>query len=304
MSRYLAPAPPERLAVVRILVGSYATAYLLVRLPHLLVVAGFADDPRFDPVGPLWFLDGPLPAALARALVVAAPVAGIAFVAGWRWRLAGPAFAVLFLVVTTYRNAFGQVWHTENLVALHLLVLAWAPAADALALDRRRAAAPVPVAPRPDHGWPLRLCAVITVVAYVISGWAKLRVGGLDWITGDALRNHVAHDNLRKALLGDPWSPIGALALRAGWLFPPMAAASVLVELAAPVALLGGRVRNGWIAAAWAFHTGVLALMAIMFPYQLTLVAYAPMLPVERLLRLRWWRPATRRPAVALTRRR
>lgn len=294
MTRYLAPAPPERLAVVRILVGTYATVWLLVRLPHLLDIAGFTGDARFDPVGPLWWLGDPLPGPISVTLVLVAPVAGLAFATGWRFRVTGPLFAVIFLAVTTYRSSFGQVWHAENLVALHLLVLALAPAADTVSLDRRRRSDVA--SPTSDHGWPLRLCTVVTVLAYVISGWAKLRTGGIDWITGDALRNHVAHDNLRKALLGDPWSPIGAFALRAGWLFPPMAAVSVLVELGAPVALLGGRLRRWWAAAAWSFHVGVLALMAITFPYQLTGVAYASMFPVERLLR---WRPGVRRQAVS-----
>ena len=290
---FSAPAPPERLAVVRVLVGGYALVYLLGRLPHFLNVAGFVDDPRFDPVGVLWFLDRPLSEGAARALVVAAPVAGVAFVAGWRWRISGPAFAVLFLVVTTYRNSFGQVWHTENLVALHLLVLAMAPAAaDALSLDRRRRRRPVPSS-GPAYGMPLRICALVTVAAYVLSGYAKLRYGGFDWAAGETLRNHVAHDNLRKALLGDPWSPLAAPALQVAWLFPPMAAASLAVELVAPLALLGARLCRAWIAAAWLFHVGVLALMAITFPYQLLGIAYASMLPAERLL---GWRRLVRPP--------
>jgi hypothetical protein len=280
----------QRLAAVRILVGGYALVWLLVRLPHLLDVAGFGDDPRFDPVGPLWFLDRPLAELPARLVLLATVAAGVAAVTGWRWRVSGPAFALLFLAVTTYRNSFGQVWHTENLAALHLLVLAVAPAADAASLDRRRRRSDVD--PRPDHHWALRLCSLVTVLAYVVSGWAKVRSGGLDWVTGDSLRNHVAHDNLRKALFGDPSSPIGALALRAGWIFPPMAAMSLLVELGAPVALLVGRVRRAWIATAWLFHVGVLALMAITFPYQLTGIAYASMLPAERILAVGGrWRP-------------
>lgn len=296
VSRYRAPAPPERIALVRILVGAYALTWMLVRLPHLLDVAGFVDDPRFDPVGPLWFLEHTVPVALARGVVFATPVAGLAYVAGWRWRMSGPAFALLFLLVTTYRSSFGQVWHTENLVALHLLVLALAPAADALSLDQRRTPHRE-VTPRPEHGWPLRLCTMVTVLAYVVSGLAKLRYGGIGWVTGDALHHHVAHDNLRKALLGDPWSTLGAFALRGAWLFPPLAAASLLVELGAPVALLGGRVRTVWILSAWSFHVGVVALMAIPFPYQLTGVAYASMLPVERSADAwrRWRRPRYRR---------
>jgi hypothetical protein len=49
------------------------------------------------------------------------------------------------------------------------------------------------------------------------------------------------------------------------------------------VALLGRRWRTAWVAAAWLFHVGVLALMAIAFPYQLTGVAFAAFFRLERL---------------------
>ncbi|MBT8163902.1 MAG: hypothetical protein KJO97_00005, partial [Acidimicrobiia bacterium] len=75
------------------------------------------------------------------------------------------------------------------------------------------------------------------------------------------------------------------------WLFPPMAIASVLVELGAPVALLGDRWKKAWAGAAWAFHVGVLAFMAILFPYPISGIAFVSMLPVERLAdRVIGWR--------------
>jgi hypothetical protein len=302
-ARFREPLPPERLAALRILVGSFVVVYLVVRLPHLLAVARF-DDPRFDPVGPLAWLPSPVEPWVGQATLAAALAAGAAFVTGWRWRISGPAFALLFLAVTTYRNSWGQVFHTENLVALHLIVLAVVPSADAWSLDRRRV---VPVERDPaTWGWPVRLISLITVLAYVVAGWAKLRNGGVHWITGDVLRNQVAHDNLRKVLLGDVHSPIGAAALRHGWLFPPMAAASVAVELGAVVALARGRLRVLWVVSAWCFHAGVLALMAILFPYQLSGVAYASFFPVERApawladrlpASLGRWKPRAARPA-------
>jgi hypothetical protein len=49
------------------------------------------------------------------------------------------------------------------------------------------------------------------------------------------------------------------------------------------VALLSGRWRTAWVVAAWLFHVGVLASMAILFPYQLTGVAFAAFFRIERL---------------------
>src|SRR5918994_1546369 len=84
-----------------------------------------------------------------------------------------------------------------DLAVLPLLVLAWPPAADVLAVGRPRAA-PGPAADG-RYGWPVRLAAVVVVLAYVIAGVAKLRIGGLDWLDGDALRNWGGHDKLREA---------------------------------------------------------------------------------------------------------
>jgi hypothetical protein len=61
-----------------------------------------------------------------------------------------------------------------------------------------------------------------------------------------------------------------------------MAVAALAVELGAPLALVRPRWGYVWVAAAWGFHVGVLALMAIVFPYQLLGIAFAPLLPLER----------------------
>ena len=51
-----------------------------------------------------------------------------------------------------------------------------------------------------------------------------------------------------------------------------------MVELGAPLALSSRRVAWLWVAAAWLFHIGILAAMAIVFPYQLSGIAYASFL--------------------------
>ena len=123
----------------------------------------------------------------------------------------------------------------------------------------------------------------VTVATYVVAGVAKLRLGGgTDWLTGDRLLRLVAHDNLRKRLLADVYSPLAGPLVGHPLLFRFGAAVALVVELGAPLALLGGRVRYVWIASAWMFHVVVLAVMAVLFPYPLCGIAYASMLPVER----------------------
>lgn len=288
----MAPAPAERLAVLRVLVLGYATAFLVVRSNAFWTSA--ARPPwQWRPVGVLWFLDDAPSVWSVRILFVVAIAAGVAATAGWRYRMTGPVFAVAFLVVTTHRLSWGSVLHTEHLVVLHVMILAFSPAAEVWRVDARRRPSP---AADPRFGWPVRVMAVATVVGYVVAGVAKVRYGGSEWLVGDVLRHHIAFDNLRKVLLGDHHSALGGWVVRFDAVFPPLALATVLVELAAPLALLGGRLRTVWVAAAWGFHVGIVALMAIAFPYHLTGLAYAPLFAVEGLARRRSVRPR-RRPS-------
>jgi hypothetical protein len=283
----LTPMPATRLAALRILVGGYVVAFLVARAASFWQSAELPAR-QFEPVGPLVVLREPLPVGAAHTLFVVTILLGVAFVLGWRHWLIGPLFALAFLVVATYRLSFGHVIHTEHLPALHLLVLGVTPAADAWSLDARRRDRPPPVEPDERYGWPAQIMVLIVVVTYVLAGWAKVRHGGIDWLVGDVLRHQVAYDNLRKELLGSPHSPVGGWLVPHAWVFPPLALATVVIELAAPVVMLRGRyagvVRAAWAASAWAFHVGILVLMAISFPYPLTFIAYAPLFAPERWL--------------------
>jgi hypothetical protein len=282
-----APAPADRLAVLRVLTSLFATGYLVVRLPAYEALTD-APSVRFEPVGVLAWLDSPLSAPVWMALVAAALVAGAASVAGAWFRVSGPAFAALLLIVTTYRSSWGQLLWFEALVVLHILIIGVAPSADDVAVDARRARP----APRPggDYGFPIRLAAIVTVATYVLAGIAKLRLAGTDWMAGDTLRNHIAYSAARLELLGASPSPLAGPVMAHAALLAPMAVATVVIELAAPVALLGGWIRSLWVAAAWAMHAAIAAMMFVVFPYPLMLVAFAPLFPVERMRPRRWAR--------------
>ena len=273
------PAPAKRLAVLRVLVGGFAVGYVVIRAPNFVSYATF-DDSQFAPVGLATLLDGPLSGVVLRLLIAATVVVGVAFLTGWRFRISGPAFALMLLALMTYRNAWGQIFHTENLLVLHVLVLGLTPAADALSLDSRGRDA---AGDEARYGWPIRLMCILTVLTYFIAGETKMRIAGLDWITTDSLRNFIAYDNLRKIELGDTHSALGGMLVGHAWLFPPLAVATLAVELGAPLALLGGRVARVWAFLAWGFHVGVAAVMAIVFPYSLLGIAFAPFFKVEQL---------------------
>jgi vitamin K-dependent gamma-carboxylase-like protein len=291
------PAPAARLASVRVLAGVYALGYFALRARHLAAVARLPAA-QFHPVGLASLATAPLPAPLVYASVAAAALAAIAFAFGWRYRVTGPLFATLLLWVTSYRNSWGMIFHTDNLAVAHALVLGFSPAADALSSDAGRRGAPPP----PDghrYGFPLRLLCLITAVTYVLAGVAKLRNSGLDWASGETLRVWIGIDNLRKMELGDLYSPLGFTLLQHPWVFPPFGAFTLAVEFGAPLALAGRRPAAIWCACAWLFHVGVLACMGILFAYPLSGIAFAPFFNAERLTLGKRWRLATRPPATS-----
>jgi uncharacterized membrane protein YphA (DoxX/SURF4 family) len=275
--------PAERLAAIRVGVGFFALVYLVLRSPGIIQATRQAAE-LFQPVGPVKLLTSPAAPAVTIAVHALSIVLALLFLVGYRFRLVAPLFAASILWTLSYRNSFGMVFHTENLMVLQVCLLSFTDAAAAYSLDARRQPT---AAPARRFGFGVRALAIATVFAYVLAGVAKLRVTGISWAGGEILRNHVAHDNLRKLLLGDSYSPIGIWLAHHSWLFPPLAVFALVLELGAPLALLSERLGRYWAVAMWSFHFGVLLVMWIFFPFPLFGFAFAPFFPVERLAQ-RW----------------
>jgi hypothetical protein len=278
---WFAPMPAERLAALRIAIGAYALAYVLLRAPELVSIAQLHRG-SFDPIGVTRILSTPLAPWLSIAIIVATVILLVLFTLGIAYRVVAPLCALALLWTLTYRNAWGQPFHTENLVVLHVIALAFTPAADVWALAPRREQDPI------NYGWAVKLLAALLVATYLLAGIAKLRLAGTAWLDGEQLRNQIAVDNARKVLLGAMPSRIAVSLLGHPSWFTGISIATLVVELGAPIALLGGRIARIWALVAWLFHVGVLALMHIVFPYPLIGVAFLPLFQVEKLgMRLR-----------------
>jgi hypothetical protein len=271
--------PAERLGMLRILIGAYGVVYLFARIG---AIVGSTHYPaaQFKPVGLSVVLDQPLAPWMVVAGLIVAIVTGVAFTVGWRFRVSGPLFAFSFLWVLCYRNSWGMPFHTENLLVLHAIVLAAGPSAEAWSMDARGTVLPEPAR---RYGWVIVLMCWVTALTYFVAGWAKLAHSGFGWVTSDTLRNFIAYDNIRKAELGAGYSTLGTWMVAHAWVFPPLAAVSLSVELTAPLSVLHRKFGMVWCLAAWGFHVGVLALMYILFHYPILGFAYVAYFPVERL---------------------
>ncbi|MDP8925149.1 MAG: hypothetical protein M3O34_20075 [Chloroflexota bacterium] len=288
---WFAEAPAARLAALRILIGAYALAYLGWQYDEFLEVAG-TSRALFDPAGVVALLDAPIPAEAFRILLILTLVAGVPFLLGWQYRYAGPLFAGLLLWVMCYRNSWSMVYHSHNLLVLHALILGLTPAADALSLDslRRRSAQPR----APLHGWeygyPVRLICTVTVITYFLAAVAKVMGPlGWSWATGEALRDQVAYDGLRKELLDRGATALTLTLNEHLWLFTAIGVASMVIELGAPAALPDARLGRLWAASAFLMHWGIYVIMGITFRYHLSGVVFASFFDLERVVA--WVRP-------------
>jgi Vitamin K-dependent gamma-carboxylase len=287
------PAPAARLGGFRCLVGAFALFYLVSRFPGLTSVASLSAW-EFSPVGAAKLLSAPLPPRLVVGAVLLALPLGALFTLGWLYRVTAPAFALLLFWVTSYRNSFGMLFHTENLLVLHVALLALTPAADGFSLDARRGR--VVAVSDPPYAHVLTLACALTVATYFVAGVAKLKLGGVDWLQGEQLRGQIAYDNLRKIELGSGSSWLGIWFVRHPRLFPPLAVLTLVIELGAPLVLLSRRVALAWALGAWAFHVGVAALMNITFPYPLSGIPYLAFFRIERWPSSPWLRRWRGRP--------
>jgi hypothetical protein len=278
---WFAPAPAERLAALRIAIGAYAVIWMIARLPELVAVAR-SPASQLAGVGVTRLLHAPLPPAVAVAVAVATIGLLLAFTAGAGYRVTAPLAALGLAWTLSYRSSWGMVFHTEDLLVLHVVALACAPAADAWTLVRRPSGAAR--APGAGHGWAIKLLAALTCATYLLAGIAKLRLAGLHWLDGEQLRNQIAIDNLRKALLGGATAPLASPLVAHPAVLAALSIATLVIELGAPLALLGGRPARLWAWAAWGFHVGVILTMNVWFPYPLTWIAFLPLIDAERVV--------------------
>jgi predicted DCC family thiol-disulfide oxidoreductase YuxK len=219
----------------------------------------------------------------------------LVFTFGLWHRVAAPIFAGMLLWLVCYRQSWSMIYHSDNMVVLHVIVLAVSRAGDALSLDafirdRRTSGASSEERVGWEYNWPVRLMCALVVSAYFVTAVAKLSGPlGLEWITGGNLRAQMAVDAIRKELLGGKPNPVSHTLYPMLPLFAVLATGSLCLEFFAPLALLHRRVGWFWAINTFMMHWGIFFVMHITFHYHLTGVIFLAFFPVERVLVL-WHR--------------
>jgi hypothetical protein len=284
---WFAPGSAVTLAILRLITGGFAL-WLLVTWRQALVRSSRGI---FHPIGVARFLDQPLPRDVYDGLFgVTIFLAGL-FVAGVWHRVLAPIFAVMLLFVLTYSNSWVMVYHTENMLVLHVFVLAVTPSASALSVDasysashpwlRRLGFSPAATEePQLRFGWPVRVMQLATTLPYVVAGLAKLRGKmGWEWGLGHNLRDQITMNGLYYEMLS---GGAGEVTFHVyGWDVAFMVAAmgSLILEIGAPIAILHRRLGYAWVLGVLGLHWSILVLMGIPFRYQLWGCAFACFLP-------------------------
>lgn len=254
------PAVPiERLAVLRVLIGTFVAVELAV-FSRFLPRYGDIDSLFADPVLLLRPIFGLTPSSTVLAgLQAVCVVSAVALAFGFFTRYAAVVTTGIYTYEWALFNSFGKVNHGKVPVIMALLVIIVAPAGAAWSVDayrrRRQGRRGTPVARSELAGWALRVVMVTVVAAYFLSVLGKLRGSGLGWVTAPVLQT---------ALISQP--PALARWLQSQpELLTVMQAMTLLIEASSISLLFTRRTRTPLLLAFAAFHLGSLYLIRTEF---------------------------------------
>ncbi len=281
LTRWLfTPVPLARVALLRVAVYAFVVVDVLA-LHTSGWYHGFADPAWYQPLAAGRLLDLPAATALLVDLLKWGSVAGALVAMTGRWpRAAGWAVALTWSWYQYVAFSYGKVDHDRGDFVVALLLLPTVGLAHLRDARRSEAA-----------GFALRGVQLAAIATYFLSGVAKLRFGGLEWVNSATLLRALVRRG----------SPVGELFVHVPWFLHAMQWVLLVAELLSWVIFfLPERWRRLMVLAWYLFHAGTYATITIAFwPHLVMLLAF---LPLERYRdRLaEWWAArwaARRRPA-------
>jgi hypothetical protein len=260
------PVPKGRIAAFRTLVYLFVAADLVVFTPW---VRHHADTPGelYQPllVGRLLHLPTPTP-LLVHGIFWLLLGASLAAATGRAPRLLGWTVFALYFEWMVVAMSYGKVDHDR--VGLLVALAALATVGRARHGDPERTEA---------GGWALRVTQIAVICTYFLAAWAKLRFGGVDWVTSSVLARAIIR---RGTDLADLIAQVPHLLIVAQ-------AGIIAFELASPLIFaLPQRWKNRAVAFFGSFHLATFATITISFlPH---LVAMTSFLPLEKVRPVCW----------------
>jgi hypothetical protein len=263
-----APVPKGRIAAFRTLVYLFVAADITVFTGWVRAHAGVPGD-LYRPLRIARLLHLPVPTrVLVLAIFWTLLIAALAAASGRAHRLLGWTVFLLYLEWMIIAMSYGKVDHDRFGLLVALATLPTAGAA--------RHGDPTPTE---RGGWALRMTQVGVIATYFLAAWAKLRFGGVAWLTGATLTRAIVR---RGTWIADELVRVPNLMVVSQF-------GIVAFELLSPLILMLPR---KWqlraVAACYGFHAAVMATITISFlPHQ---VAMASFLPLEKVRPVRWLR--------------
>ena len=283
---WFSPSAGLRLAFARILV---VACQLFIFFPSLREQLRFLGPGReyIEPQALISGLSALLPAGVfptAASLTLVywvTAVAGALTLVGLATRASALVFALGNWLLVTHQYSYGEKHHPEALLCLFLLFLALSPSGRRLSLDawiqRRLGKAPEtgPPAELTTALWPLKLTQLLLALAYLSAGVCKLAFGGLTWMNGYTLQQHMFADAVRSGL------PLGLWMARQHYLCILVSVGILAVELFFFLTLFVPRLVPFLLLGGVLLHVGIYVTMgAPFFQFLVLYVAYSvPFLP-------------------------
>jgi hypothetical protein len=268
---FFAPVALGRIAVLRTLAYLFIPVDVFLITPWALAHRDVPTD-LYQPLFVARLLHLPAPTqAIVVVLCVALLAASLVAATGRAPRLLGALVAVLYLAWMLVAMSYGKVDHDR---ASFLALLAVLPTVGKARWGDKT--------PSERAGWAVKVTAIAVICTYFLASWAKLRFGGIDWLTGATYTKAI----LRRGTIFSDWTVhVPGLLVAAQF-------GTVAFELSSPIVLfLRGRWQIYAVVFYYCFHAMVYAGLTIAFwPH---LVALAALLPLERL------RPFAKRPVPA-----
>ncbi len=291
---------PYCLGILRILL----IGYLTTRIPQLIADVEVAAELPAEFMAPgillRWHpLPFPFPARWIGGFQTVMMQLGILAALGLFTRATGLLFAVGYIYLEAIQSAWGWHDHGPSLVVQVVAVMPFLPGVDSLSLDlvwrrlfRPRRGQPLAAAligaaaPR----WGVQLVLVLVATFYFASGFAKLRISGVEWMDGQTLAFYMSGNSLSSHIqqIGTLPSVDAAERWRDGIglthylygarpvdlarrmaeipaLMVVLSVATIALELAFPLVLAGGALRTGLLLSGACFHLSIYYLMGISF---------------------------------------